>query len=217
LAVVPLLVALLGSGFLFRASMVAGGAVMVMLVPYLAALSSARRGEIRVSDAGGLRFVPRPGALGWPFAIAFAGLTAGILAVASLIDDQEFGLLPRTVWLVLLTGVLSAIWLGQSLWSLRVPLGLRVSAWGLEGVRGSKAVSLPWNYLAKAEAAPGRSGAVLRLTQEDGSSVVIAPQYLGSDPNVVAAIIEHYRAHPEDDDALADATDAVRRVEAGQS
>ena len=113
-------------------------------------------------------------------------------------------------------GALSALWLTQMLWALRRPRGLLVSSWGLRGVRGAPSVLLPWDYWRRAVAVASPNGARLVLQLESGGSVTIHGQYLGSDPNLVAAIIEHFRTHADDGDRLANAHDAIRCVEEAQ-
>lgn len=215
-APIPLILALVGEGVLYRLACAALFPVMLLFVFYGYALTaSVRSGIVRLRGEHGLRFVPPAAVIVLPFVIAAVGVVMGVLAVLALGQPGEsFGRGPRTIWGVLVVGALAAAWLVQSLVGLGRTVGLRLSAWGLEGVRGGPAVRLPWGYLERAEAIPTRRGAALMLVLIEGNPLVILGQDLGSDPNVVAAIIEHYRTHPEDEDLLSDAVAAIRRVEA---
>jgi hypothetical protein len=51
------------------------------------------------------------------------------------------------------------------------------------------------------------------LTLSTGGSIILAPHFLGSDPNVVAAVINYYRAHPEQRPLLSDPHAALDHVE----
>ncbi|MDR6201085.1 hypothetical protein QE374_002994 [Microbacterium sp. SORGH_AS428] len=96
----------------------------------------------------------------------------------------------------------------------RVPAGLTLSPRGVTGIRGCGALDWPWDELAQVSvvAAPA---ARLSLLRAGGAPLITAPSLsLGSDPNLVAALVEFYRQHPEHRDALeVGGVEAVRRAE----
>lgn len=189
------------------------GSCAVLLLVAVSAVSAyafaVTRGVIRV-DAGApaLRFAP-------PARVRtlFTALgVAALLPVAATLLTGTIGDTPLRGGGVIGLGVLAVIWIGQQLWSLRVPRGLTLSELGLAGVRGTAAVSVAWSELAHAEAVWDR-GAKLVIHRTGMSALVIEPRWTGSDPNLVALIVTHYLEHPEDRGLLGDAEAAVRRVE----
>lgn len=110
-------------------------------------------------------------------------------------------------------GLLAVLWLGQQLWSLRLPPGLTLSPRGLTGVRGAKPVDIPWSELAAVSTVSGR-GAKLVLRRTGGDTTLIEPLWIGSDPRVVTAIIDYYLTHPAQRSLLDDPRSAIHAVEA---
>lgn len=53
---------------------------------------------------------------------------------------------------------------------------------------------------------------VLGLADASGGAHTVYPIYFGSDPVIVAEVIEYYRTHPEDRHLLADPLVALQRV-----
>lgn len=139
--------------------------------------------------------------LGWVIAIIPAGIT---LATGASLTPTRGG--------VVALGVLGLVWVGQQAWSLRTPRGLTLSPDGMSGVRGMKAFTLRWDELDRAEAA-WLKGAKLMLRRSSGTAIVIESRWTGSDPNLVAPIIEHFRANPRDRGTLADPAAALLLVE----
>ncbi len=71
---------------------------------------------------------------------------------------------------------------------------------------------ISWREVDRAEVELGRYGILyLVLPLRNGEIVRSSAQALGSDPNVVAAIIRFYLEHPEHRDALKDSEEALRR------
>jgi hypothetical protein len=208
-----LVLAAVADGALYRLALVMFAAVLVLLIPYLFVLMLAvHRGGIQVARRGGLRFVASPFVIILPLLISTVGLIPGLLAVAAPAwTGESFGTGQGSIWWSL-TSLLSLSWLAQQAWRLRLPSGLRLSADGLFGVRGSSAVRVAWDQLGEVTAIPGPTGARLQLTVAQ-SPIVIDAAMLGSDPSVVATIIEHFRTHPDDRRSLSDADEAIRRVE----
>lgn len=64
-----------------------------------------------------------------------------------------------------------------------------------------------------AVARPSSTGAQLHLELADGGVLTVNGVQMGSDPNVVTALVEHFRTHPDHRDQLTDGVEAVRTVE----
>jgi len=183
----------------------------VLLVPWTRAVET---GRVRLDpDADALRFVaPRALPVGM-LALAVVALAAGVLALvlrlAGVAGASEVGI--GAVGPLAL-GAVGLGWLGQQLLALRVPAGLTLDADGIRGVRGTRQVDIAWHDLAGVDVLAAR-GARLVLTPRDAGPVVLDPHWFGSDPNVVAVVIAHFRDHPADRSALADGRTAIRVVE----
>ena len=219
-AVVLGLVSISVDGGFFRAYIASLGVLSLLILLYLhAVIVGAVQGRIRVAE-GGLRFVRTRSAATLPAALAAAGMIPGILSlVAPAWTGEVFGLSALQDPLDLFLGVVTLagpVWLIQQAWALRLPPGLGVSALGLWGVRGGANLCLPWEDLDSASVVDSKTGARLVITSTVGSFTV-QPYEIGSDPNLVAVIIEHFRTHPEGREALADADEAIRRVEAARA
>ena len=186
----------------------AAGAVMLVLI-LIAALrmpGDISRRVVRIdTNAGALRFVgPRL----VPVLFWLAALAGSVPAVAALAFG--FDLVGRAM---LFIGLVALFWVGQQLWALRTPRGLTLSEQGLRGVRGSKPVNLGWDDLSYAEAISSPQGAKLVLQLRPSGAIVIMPHYTGSDPNVLAPLINFFLAHPEHRTALATPMAALVLVE----
>ncbi|SJN46068.1 hypothetical protein FM104_14530 [Microbacterium esteraromaticum] len=96
--------------------------------------------------------------------------------------------------------------------SARTPAGLQVDAEGLSGVRGTKQVHLRWDDLESA-AAFGRHGPQLMLLTSNQGPIALEAHHFGSDPAVVARIIEYFRVNPTQRAQLNDGAAAIRTVE----
>lgn len=218
-ALVALILALLGGSLLYRAALVCGAVMFVLLLLYVRALAhAARSGIVRVRKDAELRFVPAASVTLLPIAASLAGSAMGICAALALGQpEQDFGRGYRTIWGAVIIGALATVWLAQSLIALRRPAGLGLSSWGIDGVRGGPSVRLPWDLITEVTAIATPRGAELSIGLAEGQPLTVHGQYLGSDANVVAAVVEHFRLHPEDEALLASAVPAIHRVEAASS
>ncbi|GAB3604696.1 hypothetical protein GCM10027413_01050 [Conyzicola nivalis] len=186
-------------------------AVFLMLFPVGVGLLNTRLkpGVVRFDEnAASLRFIPQAAAPVLFFAAALVGLVPGIVALVNGLDAIGRGLA--------VISALCLVWVLQQLWALRLPAGLVLDEHGIRGVRGSKAVDLSWDDLAKAEVTAPK-GIRLTLHLRPAGSVVIEPQYIGSDPNVLAPVINFFREHPQHRAALATPRAALELVEAHAS
>jgi hypothetical protein len=214
-AAVPLVIAVLAADPGFRLVMAALGLLILLVIPYAVAwVRALPAGAIRVDSASaGLRFAPSSSLAATAAVVAVAGMLVG--ALPYVLD--AFGL-PATLGAGVtrlgpaVLGVLALAWLGYQVWGLRDPAGLTLTPEGVRGVRGSGHVDLPWSDLERVDVTAVR-GARLVLHARGGAAVAIDPHRLGSDPNLVAAIVEHFRTHPGDRGALAEGIAALARVE----
>jgi hypothetical protein len=156
------------------------------------------------ATADALRFVVPRAAPVLFFVAAIVGLVPGVVAIVEGFDEVG-------TWPAFFSAV-SLVWLVQQLWALRLPAGLTLDARGIRGVRGSKPVDLGWHDLVRAEVtAPKGIRLVLHLS--DSGTIVLEPAYIGSDPNVLAAVIDFFVEHPEHRGMLATPEAALRLVE----
>lgn len=183
--------------------------VLALFLGYLHALMHATaRGRVRVRTEGPLTFVPPASLDRWPLII---GVVALVPALVALIVDASQFTGQGAIWLVIIT-VAAVAWLGQQAFARRTPLGLQMADAGVRGVRGATSVELTWDQIGRASARPsGRDGAL--VIEAAGGPVSINASRLGSDPAVVAAVVEHFRTHPEDRHLLATPREALRAVE----
>lgn len=212
-----MLIALVSHGGLDRVALFLGGVLIVLLTGLpVNVLTANERGIVRV-ERGALRFVPRRRMLALSIVLAALAIAIGLIAVTWAVSEptEQFGSSRRFFSGALVIGGLGLLYLGQLLFSLRRPRGLQLTEFGLTGVRGGPAVHVPWSLLAEARAVDSGRGLVLRLQLEAGSPITVLWQHIGSDPNLVATIIEHYRTHPDDRALLEDAVTAVQRAEQG--
>lgn len=159
-------------------------------------------------DVAELRFVPTGDAYLWYFCIAVALVLPG---AGALLVGLPREVIVGVVALPISTGA-SLLLVGQQLWALRTPRGLALSENGLRGVRNSKPVHLRWDDLAGAQAVAAKQTR-LHLILVGGGVIEVVPTWTGSDPNVVARVIEFYLAHPEHRAILATPREAVALVE----
>jgi hypothetical protein len=188
-------------------------AVAVLLASFVLVLRASTGGAtpraVRLATDGVLRFVPSRHLAASYLFCAVVGLSPGLLSLVGGVSG-EVGPLRRSPELI---SALALAWLAHQAWSLRRPSGLTVSPEGLTGVRHSKAVLVTWDELAGARAETTARGAVLTLDLVGDSPLVIPYIHLGSDPNLVAAIIEHFRVEADERALLANGLDAVIAVE----
>lgn len=150
----------------------------------------------------------------YPLAAVLVMLPAAVALVALLRGEaaSEIGFGRRTVYLI---GALGVVFFAQQLWALRVPRGLELTPTELRGVRGVGRIALKWDDLGEAFAMSTRTGAKLSLRLKRGEVLIFPRRLLGSDPDAVAAIINHYLRHPSDRDSLANPEAAIRLVAQG--
>lgn len=168
------------------------GLFVLFVIGSVVLTRSVSEGRVRIDDApGSLRFRPATGV--W---ILFAATSAAMVALAipaTLSAGFEWSL-PRASPLAL--GLVGLGFLAQQLWWLRTPVGLALSPDGLRGVRGIHPITIGWDELAAADVIDAR-GAKLVLHRTDGGAQPVGALWLGSDPNIVAPVIEFFRTHPE--------------------
>lgn len=215
---VGLLIAWQMEGFLQRATMASmaltcGGVLLI----FHAQVGAVRERTVRIAHEGPLRFVP-PARIALSYLpTSLLGVAAGTFSTIGLFTVNE-GYVSRWDWRnVGVFGLLALFWLAQMAWGLRRPAGLEVSPSGLRGVRGSANVDTRWEELDHANAFVTPKSASLEVTFKGGSAVEIDAVHLGSDPTVVAAVIEHFRADGADRELLLDPRAALRAVEAADA
>lgn len=200
----------------FRLFMSAAGLAMLVLVLGLGVRRRAlRTGEIRISAEGTLRFRPSGVLMAMDFVVPLVlGLPALARAVVSLCGlPMMAGLTRFTTLSPYVLGALALGLLARALLGLCTPAGLRVDARGLHGVRGATVLDIPWDELDRS-APVGRSGPRVSFVTRAGGGVVVDAHYLGSDPALVAQIVEYYRTRPAERALLADGVAAVQAVQA---
>lgn len=192
----------------------AGFAMLVLVLALYLRGRALRAGRIRIAANGGLHFLPprsiRVGAVAVALAIMVPAVSTALISVLGL-PMQASSSRFTTVGPYAL-GLLSLGLLAQVLFSFRTPAGLRVTLSGVRGVRGAKRVELAWNELLSASA-PGPHGPKLALLTRSQGVILIDAHQLGSDPAIVAAVLNYYRAHPGERSGLSDGAAAVRGVE----
>ena len=218
-AAVLLLLALVGSPTGFR--LFFAGLGVLALGALLVAIATSRSvtpGEVRLDrDAVGLRFAPTPALrLSWAV-LAILGVLVGALPYvldAAGLPATSGSLLTRFSPLAI--GLAAFAWLVVQVAALAVPSGLTLTAHGVRGVRGAGRIDLPWDEVSRVEVVSTR-GARLVLHSRAGTATSLDGRVLGSDPNLVAPIVEHFRAHPADRSTLGDPAAALALVEAAVS
>ncbi|MFV0427032.1 MAG: hypothetical protein ACK5KU_08355 [Beutenbergiaceae bacterium] len=201
------------TGFrLLMAGLAVTGLVLVMgLAMWNHALAA---GRIRIRNTGPLHFVPPATVLAASLGVAIAfqipaltALVVGNSDLPTMTTSTRFTMLGPPV-----LALVGLVLLARSIWSVRTPVGLRVTADGLDGVRGARPLSLAWDEIDSADA-PGPHGPHLALLTTTGNTIVIETHYIGSDPAIVARILQHYRDNPAQRHELEDGQQAVRVVE----
>lgn len=199
----------------FRLIMASVGLIMcVMIVALLLRVRGLQPGVIRIDATGGLRFVPprthRAGLVAVPLSLL---LPVGVLfwvRVAGLPTQASSSRFMASAPYVLLA--VSLVSLALIAWSMRVPVGLRVGPSGISGVRGNGVLNLDWGDIASASPV-GEYGPKLGLVTSAGDAVLIDAHHLGSDPAIVARILEFYRSRPARRAELEDGRAAITAVE----
>ena len=91
-------------------------------------------------------------------------------------------------------------------------MGIGIDEHGVRTRVGLTALTLCWEELEAPELERRQNGLVLGLTAKRGRRSVLYPMYFGSDPVIVAEVIEFYRTHPGERHLLADPIAALARV-----
>jgi hypothetical protein len=170
---------------------------------------AARDRVVRIEPGvAGLRFVGPTSVHVLFFAAALVGIVPGVVALTAgvPVGSRRGGL-----FFLVLSGI-ALMWMVQQLSALRTPNGLTLTEHGLEGVRGSKPVHLDWDSLDRADVVSSK-GAKLALHLISGGVIVVEPRYTGSDPSIVAPVIDFFLQHPEHRSTLATPEAALALVE----
>lgn len=200
----------------FRLFMASAGITMLTLIVALYFRSrTLRTGNIRIAASGELRFVSpgsiRIGAVAVAIAFFIPAIASLIITLLDLPTQQ--GLTRFTTVGPYAVAAVGLWLLVKEVLSARTPVGLRVSAEGLYGVRGTKRVDLHWDDLENATAF-GRQGPKLMLLTKNKGPIVLDSHHLGSDPAIVARVIEYFRTNRTQRAQLSDGAAAIRTVEA---
>lgn len=186
---------------------------LIMIVGLYARNRALRTGVIRIESDSELRFMPPPylwiATLAVTVGLIIPGLTMVLIDVFDLPMMQLNTRLTTFVPLALGVGAIVAF--AYQLWSSRVPAGLTVGPERINGVRGTKRASITWDELVMASTL-GDHGPKLLLVTQAKSAVVIDAHHLGSDPAIVAAVLEYYRTHPRERARLSNGAEAIRAV-----
>lgn len=192
--------------------MMAGAAVFAVLALFF--LSVLQRGQARGfighASKGTLTFRPVFAFFGLQLAMAVVGIAT---ALGVLVVDPSMLRGQGSIWIGTF-GVGSVIWLTMQLFSLRLPAGLRITEDGLTGVRGVGPRTFSWDEIV--DVTPEIEGREVALGLTDVHGLITnvgASSYLGSDPALVAQVVNHFLDHPEDRHLLSDPSAAIRRVE----
>lgn len=202
-----------------RISFLSMGFLFLCIAAYAVAFTQAPHpGMMRIEDRATLRWVPKISiALVWPPIIAIIGMMPGAFAlVGPLFLGERFGG-GWNYWGFIVVSLFFTVWLVQYLWRLRGPTGLSASPMGLSVLGEFRRVLVAWDDLVEANVSSGKNGIVLRLWSTKYGVTNIAAGSIGSDPNIVAAIIEYFRTHPEDRHYLASSGEAIRMFESRNS
>jgi hypothetical protein len=151
------------------------------------------------------------------------GLGFGWVAVTALEWQSQLGRGWDHGWslravqaiVVLLITVCSLPWVVRNLFKAQ-GISLRPGGIMLRAGR-MRPVMLSWEQFAKvgvqARHYAGMVNPELVIRTFDGATYRLRSERIGSDPNIVAAIVRFYLDHPEQRDALSDPVEALRRVE----
>lgn len=188
--------------------------MLVLIIALLLRVRGLRPGAIRIVAVGELRFLPsrghRVGGIAVPVAMLLPVIILGVVAVCDLPTQASSSRLLALLPMVLLGTSIGS--LAMAVWSMRIPLGLRVGATGLAGVRGSRVTNVTWDELERV-APLGAYGSKLVVATRSRGSIVLDAHHLGSDPAIVADVIEFYRKRPGERKRLADGVGAISAVE----
>lgn len=171
---------------------------------------STPHGYVRFNTEGPLTFRP-PGAF-YGLQFAMAGLATGVGLVNLYLDPDVLAGRGR-LGVLALVGV-GLVWLVAQLVALRAPTGVRVDMNGVTGVRGLGKRTFTWAQLSAMTARPHGRFVALEAIDVHGRATHMGTSYhLGSDPAMVATVINFYLGRPEDHHLLMDPEHAIARAE----
>ena len=199
--------------FSFMMVLLSTSAVLVLFWGVLLNLRIVRTG-VRVLDRGPLQFVPRGYVGPLSIMVGLCMLAAGLIVVLSWfgIGGEEItgpvGKYGGGI-AVLLGGMAYLAYLGVK--ACTSP-GIKAEAEGVTWWAGVTEHSLQWDDVSAVTAQVQGRNKSLHITEVDGREHKLMPLYFGSDPYLVAEIIQHYLEVPADRPELADPISAIERV-----
>lgn len=194
------------------------GSIGIAMLAGVIALSlrsrALRAGEICIETPGALRFIPPRSLWVGNVVVAFACLLPGAVSVIIIVMDlpTQRGLTKSTTVGPYVLVVIGLALLIQTIWSTRTPVGLSVHPEGLRGVRGTKRVDLRWDDIESVSPF-GHHGPKLLLITANHDAIIIDSHHTGSDPAIVARVIEYFRKNPLQRTQLRDGAAAINIVE----
>ena len=179
----------------------------------LALALEAYPGRIRVGARGNLRFISRELQGGWSvsFSLLLCGVVGTLLIAA--FGPVPAGIAPRQFSPRLAIAVLAMIVCAVYPFHRGIPpVGVELHADGVHTRKGLSRVFLPWDQLLTPSIVMVSKKPVLGLVDTSGQGGLLYSMYFGSDPVIVAEVIEFYRTHPGERHLLADPIAALARV-----
>lgn len=142
------------------------------------------------------------------------GMAGLLVTVQRFLEDAEFGHVApfkASTWaMVLIPMSLGLIF--TVLRTRKLPVGVDLNREGVSARETQRWRSVSWNDISGVWVEVGRYRILyVVLALRESGTVRVSAQALGSDPNVVAAIIRFYLEHPEHRDALSDPEEALKR------
>ncbi len=182
---------------------------------------SPRRSRVRIVQDGTLHFgipsrVYTVPALALALTLGYVGVV-GVLVFSGSIPGEplrtsRLTLIIGGIGLILLSAGASMAFLAVLTWQL--PAGASLTLFGVSARTPFSWKASPWAEIDDVTVELGSQRYVyLVLHRRDGRPIRVSAQSLGSDPNVVAAIIQFYLQHPQHRDALAEPEVAMKRFE----
>lgn len=172
------------------------------------------RGRMRIRAGAPLRFASANFGGPWGFLSAVAMIAAGAVHIAAIVSPNLAPIVTvgrragNPVWIIFIGLGMLAYLLHRG-----VPAaGIEIDERGVRTRTGLRAVVFNWDELGAAQLVRRQNGLILGLVGADGSCTTVFPFYFGSDPVIIAEVIEHYRTHPEERHLLSDPIAALGRV-----
>lgn len=194
----------------------------------------AREGGLRFSVSSGLTWVSQAPLLGrlTILGLALVATALGVYSVVCIVvgiaqnGGNVWGAAPRSAW------VLGVVFLGLSAFAwretyraFRANIGVRLAPDRVGLNHGHKDLFLYWKQIANVTVETVNKGterkkrmvSCVRIDVEDGRVFHVDIVELGSDPNVVAALMRYYLDRPQERHVLANPEEAIRRFSEAQS